>query len=70
MSRPAPILRIVAPTGADRPRFSIGDVVRTGGNRYPYYEVIAISGARAWIRDVQYGADHVVPIANLQRTSS
>jgi len=46
---------------------AIGDIVRAGANRYPQYKVIAISGERAWIRDVQYGHDHVVPIAGVTK---
>jgi hypothetical protein len=42
---------------------SVGDLVRTGANLHPHYRVIAITDDRAWIRDVQSGADHVVPIA-------
>jgi hypothetical protein len=42
---------------------AVGDVIRTGDNINPHYEVIATSGDRAWVRDVQYGTDHVVPIA-------
>jgi hypothetical protein len=45
----------------------IGDTVRTGENRYPQYAIIAISGERAWIRNVQYGDDHVVPIATIHK---
>ena len=48
----------------------IGDTVRTGENRFPQYTIIAISGERAWIRDVQYGDDHVVAVTSLRRISS
>jgi hypothetical protein len=40
-----------------------GDVIRTGGNLHPHYQVIATSGDRAWVRDLQYETDHVVPIS-------
>ncbi|HEY5721742.1 MAG TPA: hypothetical protein VIT45_05420 [Allosphingosinicella sp.] len=39
-----------------------GDRVRIGANFHPHYEVIAISGDRAWLRGLQYGTDHVIPI--------
>jgi hypothetical protein len=34
-----------------------GDFVRTGPNLHPYYKVIAIDADRAWVRNVQTGAD-------------
>ena len=34
-----------------------GDLVRTGPNMFPHYEVIAIHGDKVWVRDVQYGSD-------------
>ena len=39
-----------------------GDVVQRSMNRYPHYRVIAVSDGRAWVRDVQYGTDTVVPL--------
>ena len=44
------------------PAFLAGDVVRTGANFHPHYRLIAVSDDRAWIRDIQSGMDHVVPI--------
>jgi hypothetical protein len=67
MSRHALIRSLADFTGNGGPVISIGDKVHTGENRYPHYEVIALSGERAWVRDVQYGTDHVVPIARLTR---
>lgn len=37
----------------------VGDVVRSGSNFFPHFEVIAISGDKAWLRDIQNGADHL-----------
>ena len=34
-----------------------GDLVSTGPNLHPYYKVIAISADKAWVRNVQSGAD-------------
>ena len=44
-----------------------GDVVRTGENLHPHYRVIAMNGDRAWVRDVQYGTDHVVQLEQVHR---
>ena len=65
MSSPARSLRIVV--SRERPLYGlkVGDIVRTGDNRYPHYKVIAICSDRAWIRDVRYGDDHVVPMDRL-----
>ena len=41
---------------------AVGDVVRTGENFHPHYHVIAVAGDRAWLRDLQHGADHIVPV--------
>ena len=41
---------------------AVGDVVRTGENFHPHYHVIAVAENRAWIRDIQHGRDHIVPI--------
>ena len=35
----------------------IGDLVRTGPNFHPHFEVIALSGDRAWVRNVVTGDD-------------
>ena len=51
-----------SPAGESALPVVAGDLIRTGENRYPYYRVIAITHDRAWIRDVQHGTDHVVPI--------
>lgn len=36
-----------------------GDVVRTGVNLCPEFEVIAISGQKAWVRNLANGEDHL-----------
>jgi hypothetical protein len=41
-----------------------GDLVRTGPNMFPHYQVIAVNGDKVWVRDVQYGSDG---IANLNQ---
>ena len=49
------------------PPFQVGDLVRTGENRHPHYQVIAVSADRAWVRDIQYGTDHIVAVARCRR---
>ena len=46
---------------------SVGDVVRTGENFHPHYQVVAMTEDRAWIRDTQHGTDHIVPIDRCRR---
>lgn len=48
--------------GAAAPSISAGDRIRTGDNFHPHYEVVALSEDRAWVRDLQYGTDHIIPI--------
>ena len=48
--------------GGDPTHAMVGDIVRTGDNFHPHYRVIAVSADRAWIRDVQRGTDHVIPL--------
>ena len=49
------------------PHATVGDIVRTGENFHPHYRVIAVSADRAWIRDIQRGTDHVIPISRCRR---
>lgn len=44
-----------------------GDLIRTGENFHPHFHVIAVTEDRAWIRDTQHGADHIVPIDQCRR---
>ena len=39
-----------------------GDLVRTGPNLFPHYEVIAVHGDKAWVRNVQNGLDGVTNV--------
>ncbi|HEX8233010.1 MAG TPA: hypothetical protein VF559_06675 [Caulobacteraceae bacterium] len=41
----------------------VGDVVRTGQNRFPHYAVIALYDEMAWVRDVQTGAYGLTSLA-------
>jgi hypothetical protein len=65
MARPA--LTLIEGDHEITPIIAVGDLVRTGDNLYPYFKVIAIFDGRAWVRDVQYNVDHVVPIAGLHK---
>jgi hypothetical protein len=69
MSRSAAALRVVDFSHDRAPELCVGDLVRTGDNLYPHYEIVAMSGDRAWIRDVQYGSDHVVPMGRLRKVA-
>lgn len=45
----------------------VGDLVRTGPNLYPHYEVLAVHGDKAWVRNVQNGADHLALISRCRK---
>ena len=44
-----------------------GDLVRTGPNLYPHYTVIAVSGDKVWVRNVQTGVDGLTPITRCRK---
>ena len=44
-----------------------GDLVRTGPNLYPHYQVIAVHGDKVWVRNVQNGLDGVTNINRCRR---
>jgi hypothetical protein len=39
-----------------------GDLVRTGPNQHPQFTVVAVSGDKAWLREVQSGVDGVAKL--------
>lgn len=45
----------------------IGDLVSTGANLHPYFEVLAVHGDKAWVRNVQNGADHLALVSRCRR---
>lgn len=45
----------------------VGDLVRTGPNRYPQFTVIATDNGKAWLRNVQTGLDELTSISRCQR---
>ena len=44
-----------------------GDLVRTGPNLYPHFEVVAVHGEKAWVRNVQNGADHLALLSRCRK---
>jgi hypothetical protein len=44
------------------PSIAAGDQIRTGEEFHPHYQLIALSEDKAWIRDLQHGTDHIIPI--------
>ena len=46
---------------------SVGDLVRTGPNLFPHFEVVAVHGDKAWVRNVQTGLDGVTSISRCRK---
>lgn len=44
-----------------------GDLVRTGANHYPHYEVLAVHGDKAWVRNVLNGADSLALLTRCRK---
>lgn len=44
-----------------------GDIVRMGPNLHPHYAVVAVNGDKAWVRDVQSGADHLARLSRCRK---
>jgi hypothetical protein len=44
-----------------------GDLVRTGPNLYPHFEVVAVHGDKAWLRNVATGVDSLTPLSRCRR---
>jgi hypothetical protein len=44
-----------------------GDLVRFGDNFHPHYTVIALSGDKAWVRNVQNGADSLALVSRCRK---
>jgi hypothetical protein len=47
-----------------------GDQVRCGENLYPHFEVIAIDGDKAWLRNVIDRSDHLAPLSRCRKLSA
>jgi hypothetical protein len=44
-----------------------GDLVRTGPNLYPHFEVVAVHGDKAWVRNVLNGVDHLALLCRCRK---
>ena len=44
-----------------------GDLVRTGPNLFPHFEVLAVNGDKAWVRNVATGADHLALVSRCRK---
>jgi hypothetical protein len=44
-----------------------GDIVRTGANHFPHFEVLAVHSDKAWVRNVQNGADFLALLSRCRR---
>ena len=44
-----------------------GDIVRTGQNFFPHFEVLAVHGEKAWVRNVQNGADSLALLSRCRK---
>jgi len=44
-----------------------GDLVRAGPNLFPHFEVVAVHGDKAWVRNVQNGADHLALLSRCRK---
>lgn len=45
----------------------VGDLVRTGANLFPHFEVVAVHGEKAWVRNVSNGSDHLALVARCRK---
>jgi hypothetical protein len=46
---------------------AVGDRVRTGPNLFPHFEVLAVHGERAWVRNIDNGADHLALLSRCRK---
>jgi hypothetical protein len=46
---------------------SVGDLVRTGPNLFPHFEVVAVHGDKAWVRNVSNGVDHLALVRRCRK---
>lgn len=46
---------------------AVGDLVRTGPNLFPHFEVVAVHGDKAWVRNVLNGADHLALLCRCRK---
>ncbi|MBW8811954.1 MAG: hypothetical protein JF588_00890 [Caulobacterales bacterium] len=46
-----------------------GDIVATGQNLYPQYEVVAVNGEKAWVRNVHSGVDGLALLSRCRKVA-
>lgn len=46
---------------------TVGDLVRTGANLFPHFEVLAVHGDKAWVRNVTNGVDHLAMVSRCRK---
>jgi len=44
-----------------------GDLIRTGANLFPHFEVLAVHGDKAWVRNVSNGSDHLALLTRCRK---
>jgi len=44
-----------------------GDLVRTGPNLFPHFEVLAVHGDKAWVRNIANGSDHLALLSRCRK---
>ena len=49
---------------------STGDLVRTGPELLPHFQVLAVRGDKAWVRDVANGSAHLALVARCRKVGS
>lgn len=45
----------------------VGDLVSTGPNLFPHYQILAVHDDKAWVRNVSNGADHLALTSRCRR---
>ena len=45
----------------------VGDLVATGVNLFPHFEVVAVHGDKAWVRNTANGADHLALLSRCRK---
>lgn len=47
-----------------------GDLVRTSANLFPHYQVIAVDGDKAWVRNVQSNKDDITALSRIRKIAA
>jgi len=48
---------------------AVGDLVQTGPNLFPRFEIVAISGETVWVRNVSSRQDALLPASRCRKVS-